>query len=138
MPRVPRAISDARRWVRETLAAWRLADLTEPAEQIASELIASAVTHARAGSSVVVLLMHAAGTLRVEVRDEDSLNCPTEKKLTLSDEDGRGLLIVGELSQRWGTRVTDNGKSVWSELDTAPGWITRYYSGPIRSEEAGS
>jgi anti-sigma regulatory factor (Ser/Thr protein kinase) len=119
MPRIPRAISEARHWVRETLAGWKLSKLTESTEQIASELIANAVTHAEAGSSVVVLLMYAAGTLRLEVRDEDPLNLPTVKAPTSCAEDGRGLFLVEELSRRWGTRVTDNGKAVWSELEVA-------------------
>jgi anti-sigma regulatory factor (Ser/Thr protein kinase) len=119
MPRIPRAIGEARRWVRETLARWKLSRLTDSAEQIASELIANAVNHAEAGSSVVVLLMYAAGTLRLEVRDEDPLNLPTVKSPSAYAVDGRGLFLVEELSQRWGTRVTDNGKTVWSELDVA-------------------
>jgi anti-sigma regulatory factor (Ser/Thr protein kinase) len=119
MPRIPRATSEARHWVRETLVGWKLGRLVAPAEQIASELIANSVTHARAGASVLVLLMYAAGTLRLEVRDEDPLNLPTLKSPSPCAEDGRGLFLVDELSQRWGTRVTDNGKAVWSELEAA-------------------
>ncbi|MFF1934558.1 ATP-binding protein, partial [Streptomyces sp. NPDC058228] len=28
---------------------------------------------------------------------------------------GRGLFIVAQLAQRWGTRYTTEGKTVWSE-----------------------
>lgn len=31
------------------------------------------------------------------------------------DEGGRGLFIVAQLAQRWGTRYTAEGKTVWSE-----------------------
>jgi anti-sigma regulatory factor (Ser/Thr protein kinase) len=117
MPPVPRAVADARRWVRETLARWKLDDLTESAVDITSELAANAITHATGNSSVVVLLMFAAGTLRLEVRDHDPIHLPQAKKPLPTDMGGRGLVIVEALSERWGVRVTDSGKSVWSELD---------------------
>lgn len=31
------------------------------------------------------------------------------------DEGGRGLLLVAQLTQRWGTRHTADGKTVWAE-----------------------
>ncbi|MGW3691344.1 ATP-binding protein, partial [Streptomyces sp. NPDC005125] len=31
------------------------------------------------------------------------------------DEGGRGLFIVAQLAQRWGTRYTTEGKTIWSE-----------------------
>jgi sodium/proline symporter len=32
-----------------------------------------------------------------------------------TDEGGRGLLIVAQLAQRWGTRYTTTGKVIWTE-----------------------
>jgi hypothetical protein len=32
------------------------------------------------------------------------------------DESGRGLQVVSQLAQRWGTRRTPSGKAVWFEL----------------------
>jgi anti-sigma regulatory factor (Ser/Thr protein kinase) len=105
------------RWVRETLTRWQLDDLAESAVEITSELATNAITHAAGSSSVVVLLMFAAGTLRLEVRDHDPSHLPQAKNPTPKDAGGRGLVIVEALSERWGVRVTDSGKSVWSELD---------------------
>ena len=40
--------------------------------------------------------------------------CPRKLRPTPDDEHGRGLLIVSLLADRWGTRPTPRGKSVWS------------------------
>jgi hypothetical protein len=36
------------------------------------------------------------------------------------DEGGRGLFIVAQLTERWGTRHGPEGKTIWSELSLAP------------------
>lgn len=118
-PVEPHMVQIARRWVRETLGRWGLGELADRAVQIASELVANTVRHADRDSSVVLLLMFAAGTLRLEVRDRDRRNLPVVKDPSPFDVDGRGLVIVVALSDRWGVRVTDVGKSVWGELDIA-------------------
>ena len=120
VPPVPRAVKASRRWVRQTLTRWRLADAAESAEHLASELVTNAIRHAEDGSSVVVLLMYAAGTLRLEVRDHDPLNLPLVKAPGPLDQSGRGLVLVGALADRWGVRVTETGKSVWCELAASP------------------
>lgn len=117
MPRIPRAVRQARRWVRETLSGWGLDQVAEPGAQIACELATNALTHAQDDAPIVVLLMYAAGTVRIEVRDEDALHLPTLKNPAADDEEGRGLLIVDALSQRWGFRAADVGKAVWAEID---------------------
>jgi anti-sigma regulatory factor (Ser/Thr protein kinase) len=138
MPPVPRAVGEARRWVRETLTRWELDDLIESAVEIASELATNAITHAKSNSSVVVLLMFAAGTLRLEVRDHDPINLPRTKNATAADIGGRGLVIVDALSGRWGVRVTDAGKAVWSELDIAQPTPTAPSADQARAKEAWS
>jgi anti-sigma regulatory factor (Ser/Thr protein kinase) len=121
IPLERQAVQMARRWVRETLGRWELGELIDSAVQISSELLANAITHAERDSSVVMLLMFAAGTLRLEVRDHDRQNLPELQIPAPTDVDGRGLVIVEALSDRWGVRVTDAGKSVWSEMDTHRG-----------------
>jgi hypothetical protein len=34
-----------------------------------------------------------------------------------SSDHRRGLILVNALASGWGTRCTDNGKTVWFELD---------------------
>lgn len=120
VPPVPRAVRASRRWVRGTLTRWRLTDAAEHAEHLASELVTNAIRHAEDGFSVVVLLMYAAGTLRIEVRDHDPLNLPLVANPGPFDPSGRGLVIVEALADRWGVRVTDAGKAVWCELAVSP------------------
>ena len=33
----------------------------------------------------------------------------------MTDEGGRGLFLVAQLSERWGTRYTPTGKIIWTE-----------------------
>lgn len=120
LPPVPRAVRASRQWVRETLTRWRLADVAEPAEQLVSELVTNAMRHAHDGASVVVLLMYAAGKVRMEVRDRDPVNLPLVKVPASLDVGGRGLVLVEALSDHWGVRVTESGKSVWCELTASP------------------
>jgi anti-sigma regulatory factor (Ser/Thr protein kinase) len=120
LPPVPRAVRASRQWVRETLNRWRLTDAAEPAESLVSELVTNAIRHAEDGASVVVLLMYAAGKVRMEVRDHDPLNLPLVKTPGPLDASGRGLVLVEALSDHWGVRVTDSGKSVWCELTASP------------------
>ncbi|MGW3248504.1 ATP-binding protein, partial [Streptomyces sp. NPDC001070] len=34
-----------------------------------------------------------------------------------TDENGRGLFLVAQLSRRWGSRSASGGKVVWAEED---------------------
>ncbi|MEU1272506.1 hypothetical protein [Streptomyces sp. NPDC005799] len=42
----------------------------------------------------------------------------------LTDQFGRGLLIVGTLADRWGTQKLTVGKTVRAELDLKKGFVT--------------
>jgi hypothetical protein len=53
-------------------------------------------------------------TLICEVSDASSTS-PHMRHATATDEGGRGLFIVMQLSDRWGTRTTGDGKTIWSE-----------------------
>lgn len=50
-----------------------------------------------------------------EVTDASS-TAPHLRRARLFDEGGRGLFIVAQLAQRWGTRHTRTGKTIWAEL----------------------
>lgn len=51
----------------------------------------------------------------VEVFDSD-LRLPRIRKADANDEGGRGLYLVDQLTARWGSRPTTDGKAVWFEL----------------------
>ncbi|MGW7319161.1 ATP-binding protein, partial [Streptomyces sp. NPDC054865] len=38
-----------------------------------------------------------------------------------TDEGGRGLFLVAQYAERWGTRYTDRGKVIWAELSLTAG-----------------
>jgi PAS domain S-box-containing protein len=55
----------------------------------------------------------------VEVLDYD-LRLPRIKMAGENDEGGRGLYLVDQLAERWGSRPTEDGKAVWFELKINP------------------
>ncbi|HUJ06381.1 MAG TPA: SpoIIE family protein phosphatase [Streptosporangiaceae bacterium] len=55
----------------------------------------------------------------VEVLDSD-LRLPRIRMAGENDEGGRGLYLVDQLAERWGSRPTEEGKAVWFELPIKP------------------
>jgi PAS domain S-box-containing protein len=55
----------------------------------------------------------------VEVFDHD-LRLPRIRMAGENDEGGRGLYLVDQLAERWGSRPTDQGKAVWFEMLIQP------------------
>jgi PAS domain S-box-containing protein len=60
----------------------------------------------------------------VEVFDSD-MRLPRIRSAGESDEGGRGLYLVEQLSTRWGSRPTKDGKAVWFELPFSGGKAVR-------------
>ncbi len=91
-------------------------DVTEAAAQIIAELTANAVTHGRvAGRDFRLALTARPGTLRIEVTDTRGEDLP-------EPHSGNGLLLVEELSDRWGiTPGPVPRKTVWAECDHTAG-----------------
>ncbi|WP_392675207.1 SpoIIE family protein phosphatase [Streptomyces sp. LN785] len=108
----PTAAATARGHTRRTLADWNVdEDTAYAAELIVSELITNAI---RYGAPPLQLRLIKNRTLTCEVHD-DSATSPHLRHARTVDEGGRGLFIVAQLAQRWGTRYTTEGKTVWSE-----------------------
>ncbi|MFJ6722938.1 ATP-binding protein, partial [Streptomyces sp. NPDC091259] len=40
---------------------------------------------------------------------------PHLRRAQLTDEGGRGLFLVAQLTHRWGSRYTSYGKTIWTE-----------------------
>jgi hypothetical protein len=53
-------------------------------------------------------------SLICEVSDASS-TAPHMRRARTYDEGGRGLLLVAQLTRRWGTRPTSTGKTIWTE-----------------------
>jgi anti-sigma regulatory factor (Ser/Thr protein kinase) len=112
----PRAAGDARRFLRDKLRAWRVAnDTVETAQLLVSELVTNAVVHAGTTSVLTATLLD--DRLVVRVRDRGRGSGP----VLLPDDDptkvfGRGLLLVDALSDGWGTESDDQGSTSWFGL----------------------
>ncbi|MEV6973768.1 SpoIIE family protein phosphatase [Kitasatospora sp. NPDC093806] len=103
----------ARRFTRATLAGWGLSALADYAELLVSELVTNALLHADAPRR---LRLFRDRVLTVEVSDAGG-QTPQLRPFAEQDEGGRGMFLVSELAQRWGSRLTRDGKVVWAELE---------------------
>ncbi|MGW3170012.1 SpoIIE family protein phosphatase [Streptomyces sp. NPDC001153] len=113
IPAVPALVAPIRKQVVEQLDAWGLSEAAFTAELVVSELVTNAI---RYGSHPIRLrLIHDATTLICEVSDT-SHTAPHLRRAKVFDEGGRGLLLVAQLTQRWGSRHTPEGKTIWAEL----------------------
>ncbi|MFF7960766.1 SpoIIE family protein phosphatase [Streptomyces rubiginosohelvolus] len=111
VPSDPAAVAGARRFASETLTAWGLDGLSFTTELIVSELVTNAI---RYGRSPIRLRMIRQSTLTCEVSDANS-TAPHLRRARTYDEGGRGLLLVAQLAERWGTRHHREGKVIWAE-----------------------
>ncbi|MFF6979900.1 SpoIIE family protein phosphatase [Streptomyces sp. NPDC008343] len=107
----PQTAGQARRLTRRTLGHWGLESLVETTELMVSEVVANAV---RFASRPITLRLLCTDVLRCEVGD-DSPIVPRMRHARLSDEGGRGLFLVDQLAQSWGTTRVSTGKVVWFE-----------------------
>ena len=97
-------------------SGWGLGRLGETAELLTSELVTNALLYTEGPISVRLLRDR---TLLCEVYD-GSETVPRLRLAAEDDDGGRGLRLVKELSNRWGTRRTTTGKTVWFELRLEP------------------
>ncbi|MEU6673625.1 SpoIIE family protein phosphatase [Streptomyces sp. NPDC046925] len=111
LPAEPVTAGRARDLATEQLHAWGLEELSFATELVVSELVTNAVRYA-AGPVHVRLIRDR--TLLCEVADTGHTS-PHLRHSGEEDEGGRGLFIVAQLVQRWGTRYTPTGKTIWTE-----------------------
>ncbi|MFH8735709.1 SpoIIE family protein phosphatase [Streptomyces sp. NPDC017964] len=109
--REPSAVSACRRRTSRQLRDWGLDSLVFTTELVVSELVTNVIRHT---SGIPTVRLIRDRTLTVEVSDEAATS-PHLRHARAQDEDGRGLLIVASLAQRWGTRYRSNGKIIWVE-----------------------
>jgi serine phosphatase RsbU (regulator of sigma subunit)/PAS domain-containing protein/anti-sigma regulatory factor (Ser/Thr protein kinase) len=111
VPMDPAAVAEVRAAVTRQLAQWGLEELTFTTELILSELVTNAI---RYGSSPIHVRVLRDRSLICEVFDAVSTS-PHLRYATMTDEGGRGLFLVAQLAERWGTRYTPTGKVIWAE-----------------------
>jgi GAF domain-containing protein/PAS domain-containing protein/anti-sigma regulatory factor (Ser/Thr protein kinase) len=111
VPVDPAAVGEVRAAVAEQLVRWELEDLSFTTELILSELVTNAI---RYGTAPVRVRLLRDRTLICEVWDGSSTS-PHLRYAAMTDEGGRGLFLVAQLTDRWGTRYTPTGKVIWAE-----------------------
>ncbi|MEU8463932.1 SpoIIE family protein phosphatase [Streptomyces sp. NPDC029003] len=119
VPYEPSEVATVRNAAARKIDAWGLGELGFSTELILSELITNALRHGGAPVRVRLLYDH---TLTCEVWDGSS-TAPHLRYAATTDEGGRGLFLVAQLSEHWGTRYTPSGKVIWAEqhLPGTPG-----------------
>ncbi|OUC98738.1 protein phosphatase [Streptomyces swartbergensis] len=111
VPSDPAAVSRSRAAVTGQLTAWGLEELAFTTELVASELVTNAIRHATGPVRLRLLRDRA---LICEVSDGSSTS-PRLRRARTEDEGGRGLFLVAQLTERWGTRYAPDGKIIWTE-----------------------
>jgi len=104
-------VARARELVVAQLATWDLEDLAFVTELVVSELVTNAIRYA--GAPVLLRLIRDR-VLVCEVADPSSTQ-PRLRRARDTDEGGRGLFLVAQLTDRWGSRFTGGGKAIWAE-----------------------
>ncbi|MGW7055465.1 SpoIIE family protein phosphatase [Streptomyces sp. NPDC054887] len=108
----PAVVSDARALVVRQLTRWGLDELAFTTELVASELVTNAIRYA--GGGPVELRLIRTSTLICEVSDPSSTQ-PRMRRARATEEGGRGLFLIAQLTERWGSRYTRHGKTIWTE-----------------------
>ncbi|MEV8596342.1 SpoIIE family protein phosphatase [Streptomyces sp. NPDC052012] len=105
------AVSRVRAEVSRRLDDWGLEESSFTAELILSELLTNAI---RYGAAPVRVRMLLGRTLVLEVSDGSNTS-PRLRRAAATDEGGRGLYLVSQFADRWGTRYAATGKVIWAE-----------------------
>ncbi|HTJ70533.1 MAG TPA: SpoIIE family protein phosphatase [Actinospica sp.] len=71
--------------------------------------------HGPGPRQVEVVARRGRDSLWIEVYDQD-VRMPRVRTAAATDEGGRGLFLVDQLSKRWGARDTPTGKAVWFQV----------------------
>ncbi len=105
----------ARVLVRTALAAWALGSLTDDAALVVSELVGNAARHTRSRLIRVSVTRLAEDTVLVAVVDRNREEV-VRRDPGPDDTNGRGLMLVEALTERWGVARSPWGKEVWARL----------------------
>ena len=111
LPAEPASAARARALTSAKLTEWGLEHLAFTTELIASELVTNVYRYA-GGPATLRLIRERC--LVCEVSDT-SHTSPHLRRARTTDEGGRGLFLVAQMTERWGTRYTREGKTVWTE-----------------------
>ena len=111
----PAAVARIRSDALGRLDEWGLQEAAFVTELVVSELVTNAI---RYGDPPIQLRLIHDRVLICEVSDSSS-TAPHLRQARVFDEGGRGLLLVAQLTERWGTRQMAAGKTIWCEQTVA-------------------
>lgn len=116
VPNDPSAVAGVRADAARLLRDWGLAGEAFTLELILSELVTNAIRYATGPLGVRLIRDR---SLICEVSDGSSVS-PHLRRATTMDEGGRGLFLVAQFADNWGTRYTSGGKVIWTEQRLSP------------------
>ncbi|WP_368661561.1 SpoIIE family protein phosphatase [Streptomyces sp. NA04227] len=111
VPAVPNAVADVRKAAVRQLNDWGLQEAAFTTELVLSELVTNAIRH---GTGPIQVRLLRDTSLICQVSD-GSITAPHLRRAAFTDEGGRGLFLVAQCTERWGTRYTAKGKIIWTE-----------------------
>ncbi|MEV0808010.1 SpoIIE family protein phosphatase [Micromonospora sp. NPDC050200] len=115
MPAEPTAPSRVRHWMTAQLTEWRVPDAVIGAAVLCtSELTTNALLHAGTAARVEIDL--SPERLLVSVADSGTRGTVTRAQTDTLSSRGRGLGLIEQLSDAWGTDPTVRGSTVWFEI----------------------
>lgn len=115
--RDPGEVSKAREFFSEVATSAALSpDRTEVGRLAVSELVTNAIVHGAEPMDVTTIVEPDA--LRVLVKDASPADPELSESASAGSTGGRGLMIVANLTDRWGWERAEqgDGKTVWFEL----------------------
>ena len=115
----PAAAGEARGQVRAAICTWDVPVDPDVAVLLTSELVTNAIMHEASGT-ITLVISCSCDQLHVEVHDT-SCFMPVLVDAPADAETGRGLMLVGALSDGWGSYRTPVGKAVYFMLAFRPG-----------------
>ncbi|MEV4200499.1 ATP-binding SpoIIE family protein phosphatase [Micromonospora globbae] len=115
VPAEPTAPSRVRHWMSAQLGEWQVPEsVIGSAVLCTSELTTNALLHAGTAARVDIDL--SAERLLVSVADSGTRGTVTRAQTDTLSSRGRGLGLIEELSDAWGTDPTVRGSTVWFEI----------------------
>ncbi|MEU0405206.1 SpoIIE family protein phosphatase [Streptomyces sp. NPDC006197] len=110
----PGKVAGARASANAQLEHWGLDAVGFAVELIVSELVTNAIRYG-APPVDLRLLRDKDRALICEVSDSRETS-PHLRRARPDEEGGRGLFLVAQLADQWGTRYTREGKTIWAEV----------------------
>jgi anti-sigma regulatory factor (Ser/Thr protein kinase) len=115
-------VAGVRRLLRAQLNYWQQPTIIDDATLATTEVFTNAVRHGSEGpEDIVTVAFELCGSdLRVSVTDSSSV-LPTLRDVSLLEDGGRGLHLLGALTKSWGVDLEQDGsgKTVWFTIALA-------------------